>query len=178
MGFAWSSYIAQCTLLDACRRAGFPDAIAICDDSPTPVGRGEAYALATDDVMHFSTSWAGVAERRMDSLDKELLKRGLEKHPAKDELAVRDGTCLGIDLCDAIYFAPHPPRLAIWLVHYHSIDCLADGTFFRLFPKHGGVYGHLALHNRRLCNVPKTFDTTASLRTAGVCLLESVTLKR
>ena len=93
---------------------GFPDAMAICDDAPTPVGRGEAYALATDDVMHFSTSGAGVSVHRMDSLDAELVRRGLEKHPAKDEVAVRDGTCLGIDLCDGSYFAPHSPRLAVF----------------------------------------------------------------
>ena len=51
----------------------------------------------------------------MTSLDEELAKRGLEKHPTKDELAVLNGTCLGIDLSDGLYVAPHAPRLAVFL---------------------------------------------------------------
>ena len=68
MGFAWSSYVAQSTLLAACRGAGFPDKMVICDEKPTPVGLGEAYALATDDVMHFSSSGPLLSHQRMEAL--------------------------------------------------------------------------------------------------------------
>jgi hypothetical protein len=115
MGFAWSSFVAQCTLLAACRGAGFLDEMVICDENLTPVGLGEAYALATDDVMHFSTSGPQLSHQRMDSLDAELVKRGLQKHPGKDETAELNGTCIGVDLCDGSYFAPHAPRLALFM---------------------------------------------------------------
>ena len=115
MGFAWSSYVAQSTLLAACRVAGFPDEMVICNENPTPVGLGEAYALATDDVMHFSSSGPQLSHQRMEALDAELVKRGLQKHPGKDETAKLNGTCIGVDLCDGFYFAPHAPRLAMFI---------------------------------------------------------------
>ena len=115
MVFAWSSYVAQSTLLAACRVAGFPDEMVICDENPTPVGLGGAYALATDDVMHFFTSGPQLSHRRMDALDAALVKQGLQKHPGKDETARLNGTCIGVDLCDVSYFAPHAPRLALFM---------------------------------------------------------------
>ena len=51
----------------------------------------------------------------MEALDAELLKRGLQKHPGKDETAKLNGTCIGVDLCDGSYFAPHAPRLATFI---------------------------------------------------------------
>ena len=60
----------------------------------------EAYALATDDVMHFTTRVADVSSSRMAALDDALLSNGIEKHPAKDEVGVANGTCIGVDLCD------------------------------------------------------------------------------
>jgi len=126
MGFAWSSYVAQSTLLEACRGAGFPDKMNVCDENPTPVGLWEAYALATDDVMHFSSSGPLLSCQRMEALDAELLRRGLLKHPAKDETALLNGTCIGVDLCDGSYFAPHSPRLAIFF--FAVLETLSRGT--------------------------------------------------
>jgi hypothetical protein len=51
----------------------------------------------------------------MRALDDELDRRGLQKHPAKDEVAVANGTCIGVDLCDGCFFAPHGPRLGVFL---------------------------------------------------------------
>ena len=98
MGFAWSSFVAQYTLLACCRSAGFRDSVCLCDERPTPDEASEAYALATDDVMHFTTSGPELSKMRMDDLDEALVSVGSEKHPFKDELAVTDGTCLGTDL--------------------------------------------------------------------------------
>ena len=51
----------------------------------------------------------------MEALDAELLKRGLQKHPGKDETAKLNGTCIGVDLCNGSFFAPHAPRLATFI---------------------------------------------------------------
>ena len=115
MGFAWSSFIAQSTLLACCRKAGLRDAMCICDSQPTPDVSTEAFALATDDVMHFTTIGPHVAERRMADLDQALLNEGIEKHPKKDEVAVETGTCIGVDLFEGSFFCAHAPKLALLL---------------------------------------------------------------
>ena len=129
MGVAWSSYVAQSTLLVACRGTGFPDKMVICDENPTPVGLGEAYVLATDDVMHFSSSEPQLSHQRMEALDAELVKLGLQKHPGKDETAKLNGTCIGVDLCDGSYFAPHAPRLTMFMSAI--LETLLRGEIFR-----------------------------------------------
>ena len=70
MGFAWSSFIAQSTLLACCRAAGFRDRMCLCDGNPAPDVDDEAYALATDDVMHFTTGGVSISESRMSALDE------------------------------------------------------------------------------------------------------------
>ena len=116
MGFAWSSFVAQSTLLACCRSAGFRDSVCLCNERPTPDETSEAYALATDDVMHFTTSGPELSGLRMDNLDEALVSAGIEKHPFKDELAVTDGTCLGTDLSEGTYFTAHGLRLALLLL--------------------------------------------------------------
>ena len=130
MGFAWSSFVAQSTLLACCSKAGLPDGMCLCDERPNPRDAKEAYALATDDVMHFvkavdhgpgspmemsQHSVHAIAKRRMAALDDALIENGVEKHPLKDELAVSDGTCIGVDLCDGTFFTATAPRLALML---------------------------------------------------------------
>ena len=51
----------------------------------------------------------------MEALVAELLERGLQKHPGKDETAKLNGTCISVDLCAGSYFAPHAPRLATFI---------------------------------------------------------------
>ena len=94
MGFAWSSYVAQSTLLAACRVAGFPDEMVICDENPTPVGLGEAYALATDDVMHFFTSGPQLSHQRMGALDAALVSKAFKSIPARMRLQDSMGPAL------------------------------------------------------------------------------------
>ena len=109
MGFAWSSFVAQSTLLACCRAAGFRDQICLCDGSPAPDVADEAYALASDDVMHYTSGGAVVSEARMSALDEVRVRQGIEKHPGKDEVAVANGTCIGVDLCDGSFFTDHAP---------------------------------------------------------------------
>ena len=104
MGFAWSSFVAQSTLLACCRASGLDDSLCLCDQRPSPLANVEAYAVATDDVMHFITLGADVSSSRMAALDDVLLSNGIEKHPAKGEDGVANGTCIGVDLCDGKLF--------------------------------------------------------------------------
>ena len=84
--------------------------MVICDENPTPVGLGEAYALATDGVMHFLSSGPLLSPQRLEALDAELLKRGLQKHPGKDE------TAKSMALALALTFATVPILLLTHLV--------------------------------------------------------------
>ena len=56
MGFAWSSYIAQHTMLELCRVGGFGTDRALADDVPPHRRIDSAFAMATDDVMVFTRS--------------------------------------------------------------------------------------------------------------------------
>ena len=78
MGFAWSSFVAQSTLLACCRGGGFSDSICMSDERPIPSDAIEAYALATDDVMHFSKVGPDLSRKRMVELDEALLESGVE----------------------------------------------------------------------------------------------------
>ena len=54
MGFSWSSYVAQCQLLQVCCRAGLHESQFLADDADAPTDLSETCALATDDVMVFT----------------------------------------------------------------------------------------------------------------------------
>jgi hypothetical protein len=51
MGFAWSSCIAQDTLLGVCSRAGLDESLVLAADTPLPNSLSVAFAVATDDLM-------------------------------------------------------------------------------------------------------------------------------
>ena len=53
MGFAWSSFIAQESLLEVCRRAGLNKAHALAPDNGVPSSTDLSFSLATDDFMLF-----------------------------------------------------------------------------------------------------------------------------
>ena len=72
MGFSWSSYVAQETLLGRCAAAGLEESMILAEDAPAPCDVSEAFALATDDIMHFTTRGAPRAAHRMARLEKAL----------------------------------------------------------------------------------------------------------
>ena len=53
MGFAWSSCIAQTSMLKVCETAVLETNRIMCDSLPTPYRQREVFALATDDIMLF-----------------------------------------------------------------------------------------------------------------------------
>lgn len=54
MGFSWSSFICQSTMLGICEHAGLRSFAVLADDTPAPARMDRTFALATDDVMVFT----------------------------------------------------------------------------------------------------------------------------
>lgn len=106
MGFAWSSYLAQCTMLGVCRRAHLQDDRVLADDVAPPFDLGSVFALATDDIMHFTSHGSRHSEQVGRDIDRGMISAGVQKHGGKDITAAESGTCVGIDLVGGRYLAP------------------------------------------------------------------------
>ena len=130
MGFSWSSYVAQETLLACCSDAGLgADKVLACD-APTPCDFSEVFAAATDDAMFFSTAGPGVTSRLAKSFDEALLLRKVLKHPGKDVDDELDATCVGVSLEHGVQLAAPPARcLAL------TVMVLALSALKRVSPK-------------------------------------------
>jgi hypothetical protein len=98
-------------MLSVCAEAGLSPDSVLADDTPTPVRLGSVFALATDDIMHFARGHKAAAVQKAAKLDKAFLAQGIRKHPAKDVTGELEGTCIGIDLEEGMYWAPHKPKL-------------------------------------------------------------------
>ena len=83
MGFSWSSFVAQSTLLHCCRRAGLTDKHMLADDLLPPRGR-VAHALATDDAMVFARGSAQAGDRAVRRLDEAVAAAGIQPHLEKN----------------------------------------------------------------------------------------------
>ena len=119
MGFSWSSFIAQTVLLTRCVEAGLPLRQILSDHNPPPDDMSETYALATDDLMLFSvrsssTTPAGTfhGQERCKQFDRILRSHGIQASPEKDINGSMSDTCIGIDICDGMFFAPNAAKLA------------------------------------------------------------------
>ena len=99
--------MAQSVLLECCVESGFTRQQALSIDHPSPLTTKNCFALATDDVMHFTTQGYWAAETRMRNLDRVMAARGVQKNVSKDITGVTDGTAIGIDLVQGYYFAPN-----------------------------------------------------------------------
>ena len=113
MGFAWSSFIAQSKLLKCCESAGLGTSRMLADDLPTPSDMSCTFALATDDVMLFTSGEAANAHPWLARLDAEIDKAGIQAHASKAVTAVHDETVIGVDLCQGQYLSPHASKLAL-----------------------------------------------------------------
>jgi len=107
MGFSWSSYLAQCTMLCVCRMAHLKGDRVLADDVDPPLHLGSVFALATDDIMHFSSHGRKDSEQVGRDLDSSMVLAGVQKHGGKDITAAAEETCIGIDLVAGRYFAPN-----------------------------------------------------------------------
>ena len=145
MGFSWSSFIAQSVLLNCCVSAGLGLDVILSADLPIP-GREAAvasaarlrnktntnsdlsrtaatlahrYALATDDVMLFTTAPIGCSDPSagaLCALDSTIRDRGIIAAERKNVNDALSETCIGVDFCDGIYVAPNSRKLARLLI--------------------------------------------------------------
>ena len=114
MGFAWSSFVAQESLLEVCRRAGLGAKQALAPDNDVPESTALMFSLATDDVMIFSSAGEGGTTAPTLRVEAEMLAAGIAKHPAKDEDDVLNAVCVGVELIDGLYW--WPPAERMWLL--------------------------------------------------------------
>jgi len=111
MGFAWSSYLAQSTLLGCCRRAGFGPARMLALDLPTPSHQEAVLALATDDVALFTAGSRRSADACIARVDAEIENRGIQAHRGKDVNFALDANVIGIALCGGTCLCPELKKL-------------------------------------------------------------------
>ena len=111
MGFAWSSFLAQSTLLHRCFAGGLKVSQVLSDDRLVPASSRLMFALATDDLMLFARGSQQRARYRLKAVDQAALDAGIIPKVDKNIDEARDGTAIGIDLIDGVYLAPHAPKL-------------------------------------------------------------------
>jgi len=131
MGFSWSSFLAQTTLLGCCTRAGLGPSSLLTLDQPIPFDLRVTAALATDDVAIFTSRPRSVSDDVVARLDAEILRRGIQPHPGKDVNYALDATVIGVDLVAGILFLPptqqarkvagrHCSSLETWPPHHRG----------------------------------------------------------
>jgi hypothetical protein len=119
MGFSWSSFIAQETLLSVLQQAGLGPEKIISTDGPSPLTFLEAVGLATDDVMIFSDAGEGGTTNATKRLEAAFLCNGIVKHDQKDVNDATSATCVGVELVDGTHW--WPPASKMWHLIYAAI---------------------------------------------------------
>mmetsp|Transcript_39239 Transcript_39239/g.104782 ORF Transcript_39239/g.104782 Transcript_39239/m.104782 type:complete len:816 (+) Transcript_39239:142-2589(+) len=110
MGFSWSSYVAQETLLELCARSGVTEGQLMSCDLPTPLVFGNVAALATDDAMFFSNAGPGHTLAMAHAFERSLAGVGGEKQAKKDVDDSLHATCVGVDLERGVQLGVPPGR--------------------------------------------------------------------
>ena len=82
-------------------------------DPPPPLKTDDCFALATDDIMHFTSKEPLPSHRRMSEIGKALADHGIKRNAEKDVVSATNGTDFGIDLVDGIYSALAIKKLGI-----------------------------------------------------------------
>ena len=100
MGFSWSSYLAQSTLLACLYAAGVKENSIVADDKAAPAQLGLNVALATDDVIVFARGQQIRARRAVQAIDNAISAAGIDAHRGKDVNEKSDATVIGIDVVD------------------------------------------------------------------------------
>ena len=112
MGFGWSSWVSQCTMLDTCYKSGLDENMILADDLPVPHRASPVYCVATDDIVYLSSGPKPVGRRAARRLDSQFRRRGILKNADKDVDGDISGTMIGIDLVDGKHFAANSDKLA------------------------------------------------------------------
>ena len=111
MGYSWSSFVAQSTMLAVCRRSGLDTTKVLSDGRPPPLDMSEVFCLATDDIMVFSRKASRGPVRAMAAVDTAMEHFGVVKHDKKDVTGALDGTAIGIDLRGGTHLHPNASKL-------------------------------------------------------------------
>ena len=120
--------VAQSVMLKrVCYRAGFRPEQLLSADSPPPAAGGRMFALATDDMCAFTCGGQQVAEDQARQIDAALEQAGVERNTSKDLTAVRNGTCVGIDLGEGRFLVPNASK-QLHLLSAIAFLCGADGA--------------------------------------------------
>ena len=116
MGFSWSSFLAQSTLLAALSQAGFTADHMLADDIPPPRDLDLCVSLATDDIMLFSRGSSSRARAAISRIDRAVSDLGVQAHHGKDVNESTSCTLIGVELQDGRRLAPASDKLALVLV--------------------------------------------------------------
>ncbi len=111
MGFSWSSCVAQETLPTIAEQAGLDSSRILACDTSLPVDLDLAFAVATDDLMVFSSRGPGHTTSAVAAFEESLIDNRAEKNPAKDVDDVLSETCVGVDLVDGTHWRAPVGRL-------------------------------------------------------------------
>ena len=123
MGFSWSSYVAQETLLTVAFDSGLSAEKVIAGGRAIPSCLNGAFALATDDLMIFSCC-EGQTLELAERFETAFAARGGVKHGAKDIDDSLTAVCVGVELVNGSHWWPPAPRL--WQAILGIVD-LANG---------------------------------------------------
>ena len=142
MGFSWSSYLAQSTLLAALVKAGFPEERMLADDLPPPRDLDLCVSLATDDIMLFSRGHCPRARAAIQQIDVAVNDLGVQAHHGKDVNEALDCTLIGVDLQHGRRLAPSCDKMSLVLVGL--VFLLSDPSIMLTGLELQAVLGHLA----------------------------------
>mmetsp|Transcript_31927 Transcript_31927/g.101443 ORF Transcript_31927/g.101443 Transcript_31927/m.101443 type:complete len:854 (-) Transcript_31927:1008-3569(-) len=124
MGFGWSSFVAQTTMLTSCLPAGFGEDSFLSEERAILPGADVALAVATDDINHFMRMSAAEAEAvqvpPLQPLDAEWLQCGIRSQSEKSKDLVKDAKVLGVQLRGGTRLQSCGPK--IWDILEASCD--------------------------------------------------------
>ena len=103
-------------LLRRCDEAGFDRSLFLADGVALLDSYRTTFALATDDLMIFSvapTTDKNPSRLQRKAFDEIIGKHGLIPATEKDINDKACATCIGIDIDDGYYLAPHAPKAAM-----------------------------------------------------------------
>ena len=116
MGFAWSSFVAQSTMLEAVISSGVTHEQLLCEESRLPLADGTSVSIATDDVVAFTRmsdeELASHPRSPLAPLDAAWADRGIRPKVTKQYDFADSAVVLGILVKAGIALCPRSSRLA------------------------------------------------------------------
>ena len=116
MGYAWSSLVCQSTMVAQCAETGLSQHSLLAEDLDSPEDMSLVAAIATDDVMIFSSRGKAESVAAAEALDDVLAKKNIERHVGKDVNGELNGVAIGIELEDGLRLAPNTHKLVMWIM--------------------------------------------------------------